>query len=193
MDIIKNKRWVACLSQSGSELLEICKELRIAPDVILTTHVEKLRSEIYELGARIIVTYVRPTEEELQRIFAESDIVTLHGFLYIIPGSVCNAHVIYNGHPALLTEYPELKGKDKQKDAFLFKAKYPWIGSVLHEVVAELDAGRILISCKRENTCESEEDAFRLLKETSLATWLEFFDPGHSKPLAPGLILEVWK
>jgi len=185
MDI--EKGWVACISQSGTELVNICNARNHAPEIILTTNYDDIRDEVFMLGSTLLTTKGRPSIDQFFAAFQHSTRVTLHGFLYIIPGEICDQFTIYNGHPALITKYPELKGKDKQKDAFMYKDKYPEIGSVLHEVVAELDAGRILITCRRENTCQSEEDAFALLKETSLHTWFEFFGVNYS---VPGLILE---
>jgi folate-dependent phosphoribosylglycinamide formyltransferase PurN len=52
-------------------------------------------------------------------------IVTLHGWLRVIPAYVCERSRIYNGHPGLITKYPELKGKDPQVRAFIKEGKYP--------------------------------------------------------------------
>ena len=44
------------------------------------------------------------------------DLITLHGYLRIIPENICKqCKHIYNGHPGLINMYPELKGKDPQE------------------------------------------------------------------------------
>lgn len=177
--MVNNMFWVACVSQTGSELVNICKATGLKPDAILTTNSKRLVDEIFTLDVPLYVTNGRPTEEQYEYFFRGAKLVTLHGFLYILPRSVCeqlkaSGAYVYNGHPALLTEYPELKGKDKQEDAFYHKDKYPLMGSVIHECIAELDAGKIIIACDRPNDCESVDDAYSKLKQTSLITWLYF-------------------
>ena len=78
-------------------------------------------------------------------------IVTLHGWLRIVPPYVCERSKIYNGHPGLITKYPELKGKDPQEKAF--KLKHKTIGCVLHKVSAGVDEGKIVM--------EERTNAFR--------------------------------
>ena len=80
--------------------------------------------------------------------------------------------MIYNGHPGLITDYPELKGKDPQIRAF--EAKYPVAGAVLHKVVAGVDEGRIILE-ERFNTFNLElDDLFRILRDRSLYMWCRF-------------------
>lgn len=179
--MVSNMFWVACCSQTGTELVQLCKEMGITPDAIVTTNRDRLNPEIYELNAPIFCTSGRPTPDQYGYFFTGANLVTLHGFLYIIPEEVCQAAEkvgcrIYNGHPALLTRYPELKGKDKQEDAFYKKHNYSLIGSVIHKCVAELDAGEIVIAVERPNTATSVEHAYSLLRETSLRSWIMFFD-----------------
>lgn len=181
--------WVACLSQTGSELLHICNSLGIAPDAILSTNEAALNEDVLALGAPVFYTNGRPTLEQYSYFFKGAELITLHGFLYIIPKSVCdelqqNSCRVFNGHPALLTRYPELKGKDKQEDVYYQKEKYPYIGSVIHECIAELDAGDIVIAVERSNTVTSLEEAYAHLKQTSLQSWMVFFNRILSERLA---------
>ena len=81
---------------------------------------------------------------------------------------------IYNGHPGLITEYPELKGKDPQQRFFDEKYKYNYYGSVVHKVVPEVDSGEIVSECKRFNTITSLDQAFNNLRSTSLTAWIDF-------------------
>jgi folate-dependent phosphoribosylglycinamide formyltransferase PurN len=169
--------WVAFFSQTGTEICDISKALGRAPDIVVTNAPEeKINEGIYNLGSLLYRVPDRPsTEQYFQVIPREMEtIITLHGWLRIIPEEVCEAYAgrIFNGHPALITDYPELKGKDKQEEILIKKEKYPWIGSVIHKVTAELDAGEILYSCRRQNTAETIEDAYRLLRGPSFQTWV---------------------
>ena len=40
------------------------------------------------------------------------------------PGEVCEKRNIYNGHPGLITQYPQLKGKDPQQKAIDLGLEY---------------------------------------------------------------------
>jgi folate-dependent phosphoribosylglycinamide formyltransferase PurN len=84
--------------------------------------------------------------------------------------------MIYNGHPGLITEYPELKGKDPQVRAYegIKLGKYIDAGAVLHKVVAGVDEGRI-IAQERFNAFNLElDDLFRILRDRSLYMWCRF-------------------
>lgn len=174
-----DKRWVACISQTGSELYELCERMMRKPDVLIITNESKVIPEIWDLEIdSIFVFKKRPTAEQLFAAFSGADLITLHGYLYILPAELCNAYEgkIFNGHPGLVTVYPELRGKDKQREVLNNKEKYPEIGSVLHLVSPEVDAGPLLYSCRRINTDCSESELFLKFKETSLSTWIQFFN-----------------
>jgi folate-dependent phosphoribosylglycinamide formyltransferase PurN len=104
-----------------------------------------------------------------------SPIITLHGWLRIIPSDVCFYYEIYNGHPALVNRYPELKGKNMQEVVINEVGRYPIIGSIIHKVVAEVDAGEILKSIEVPNfKVHNREVIYNVLRDTSLRTWLDF-------------------
>ena len=84
--------------------------------------------------------------------------------------------MIYNGHPGLITDYPELKGKDPQVKAFkgIKEGRYNTAGAVLHKVVAGVDEGRVILE-ERFNTFNLElDDLFRILRDRSLYMWCKF-------------------
>ena len=113
----------------------------------------------------------KTTVFELLEQFPDA-IVTLHGWLRVVPAYVCERSRIYNGHPGLITEYPELKGKDPQIRAF--EGKYPVAGAVLHHVTAGVDEGKIIAE-ERFNTFGLElDDLFRILRDRSLYMWTNF-------------------
>jgi phosphoribosylglycinamide formyltransferase-1 len=99
-------------------------------------------------------------------------IVTLHGWLRIMPPSICNQFEIYNGHPGLITRYPELKGKDPQQKAFDLGLETS--GCVIHEVTEGVDEGRILRS-REVSIRELEiEQLFHILHQISISLWVDF-------------------
>ena len=82
---------------------------------------------------------------------------------------------MYNGHPALITMYPELKGFNKQEDIAGNQEKYEWCGSVIHKVIPELDSGEVVVACSTKNTANTVDEAYKLLRGTSLRSWTIFF------------------
>ena len=166
--------WIAFFSQTGSEIVDISKSLGRWPDKIITNkrpeHLRKINEEL--LNKDIIYLSNKPTVEEYRNVLSEKSIVTLHGWLRIMPPEICEQHTIYNGHPGLITEYPELKGKDPQIRAF--ESKYPVAGAVLHKVVAGVDEGKVIAE-ERFNTYNLElDDLFRILRDRSLYMWCNF-------------------
>jgi len=169
-----NRKWVALFSQTGSEILNISKELNIIPDIIVTNNYDFLQYPISSLDTVFVVAKHKKLMEWVENLDYNS-LITLHGYLRIIPDTIVSKFDVYNGHPALVNFYPELKGKDKQEDVFFQKEKYPTMGSIIHKVTSELDSGEVINFATRENDVVSLEDAYQKLKETSLITWLDFF------------------
>jgi len=142
------KRWVALFSQTGSEIYNLSRDLKRLPDVIATNRefqdVEKVNYNLVNTGwDRFIFLEKKPSIEEYDVILEGADIVTLHGFLRIVPPEICEKYNIYNLHPAPLTRYPFLKGKDPQKRIFEQKLEYG--GNTIHKCTAELDSGEIFL------------------------------------------------
>ena len=171
-----NKVWIAFFSQTGAEIADIAESLGRWPDRIITNerpdHLRTIDSRIEEKGYFTFSN--KPTLDEYEELlfyFPEA-VITLHGWLRIMPPEICEKYMIYNGHPGLITEYPELKGKDPQVRAF--EAKHPVAGAVLHKVVAGVDEGRIILE-ERFNTFNLElDDLFRILRDRSLYMWCKF-------------------
>ena len=171
-----NKVWIAFFSQTGAEIADIAESLDRWPDRIITNdrpeHLRTIDPRIEEKGYFTFSN--KPTLEEYEEalFYFPEAIITLHGWLRIMPPEICNKYEIYNGHPGLITKYPELKGKDPQIRAF--EAKHPVAGAVLHKVVAGVDEGRIILQ-ERFNTFNLElDDLFRILRDRSLYMWCRF-------------------
>tara|TARA_R100001015_G_C4582638_1_gene138940 strand:+ start:376 stop:906 length:531 start_codon:yes stop_codon:yes gene_type:complete len=167
--------WIAMFSQTGSEIVKLSEKVNRWPDVIVVNERNIDRTIDSRLqNKKVVFTSNRPSVSELVNIFQwfEDPLITLHGWLRIIPPEVCEAYEIYNGHPGLITKYPWLKGKDPQQRAI--DAGHGIVGCVLHEVTAGVDEGRI-ISNDSFSTCGLDSsDIFRILSETSLKLWVNF-------------------
>lgn len=180
----RNFYWKALFSQSGSEILEVSKRVGRLPDAIITNKsfedLDKINPELLECAFdRLIFLQRNPTVEEYKESIKQADLVTLHGFLRILPHEICNRYRIYNGHPGLITVYPELKGKDPQKKAWENHTKYSVHGHVIHKVILEVDAGSV-ISTKQIESKDIHKDFssidgyIRALHRLATENWVEF-------------------
>ena len=185
------RRWIAMFSQTGSEIAALAKHLGKWPDVIITNNTDRNKwcKELQELELRqkgklygggttinVVSSIQARTANFLHNIEGGKDaLVTLHGWLRIIPKDICEQYEIVNGHPGLINVFPNLKGKDPQIRAYT--ADYGTIGSVVHKVTAEVDEGEILTwsSCFQDylDTLDVVMDKF---KKTSMSAWIKFFD-----------------
>lgn len=173
-------KWIALFSQTGSELVNIMTKTGMTPGLILTNNLRQDKYKIHpDLNRGRVVSMSH--NEIMDTLRHTSPItVTLHGYLRILDADVCHTHSIYNGHPGLITKYPELKGKDPQLKVWQDMEKYPIIGSVLHRVTPDVDEGPIEYSYSVPNQCKSLDELFLTLKDTSLYTWLQFFGVGNA-------------
>ena len=170
------KNWIAFFSQTGSEIVDIAKSLDKWPDIIITNKRPKNLREINpELEGKVVFVENKPTEKELRLLLSQfsEPIITLHGWLRIMPPSICDEYSIFNGHPGLITSYPELKGKDPQIRAFegIKSGKYDHAGAVIHKVVAGVDEGKVLMHEKFNTFGVELDDLFRILRDRSLFMW----------------------
>ena len=170
-----NRKWVAFFSQTGSEIVEVSKLLGRWPDLIITNErPEHLRKIHPALEGKVAFVENKPTEEELGLILGhyKDPLVTLHGWLRIMPPYICNRFEIYNGHPGLITEYPELKGKDPQQKAFDLGLDFS--GCVIHKVTEGVDEGEILRSRKVSIKGLEIGELFHILHSISVSLWVDF-------------------
>jgi folate-dependent phosphoribosylglycinamide formyltransferase PurN len=167
-------KWIAFFSQTGAEIADISERLERWPDLIITNkrpdNLRTIDGRIVEYGYTEIPN--KPTVEDLDNVLQDNAIISLNGWLRIMPPIVCNKYLIYNGHPGLITKYPELKGKDPQKRAF--EGDYDVAGAVIHKVTAELDEGRIISEEYFNCSGLSLDELFRILKDRSLYMWTNF-------------------
>ena len=166
--------WIAFFSQTGSEIVNIAKKLKYWPDVIVTNYRPNDIRQINKKLEHYVEVPNKPSPAQLLSVLKlyHNPIVTLHGWLRIMPPKVCGAYDIYNGHPGLITRYPELKGKDPQQRAW--DAKHNVFGSVIHEVTEGVDEGEIISYDGFSRDGLDISKYFRILSKTSLNLWVEF-------------------
>ena len=168
--------WIAFFSQTGSEIVNISKALGKEPDLIVTN---ERPDHLRKINEGIELCYMmpnKPTLADYENILSayENPLITLHGWLRIVPEEIANEYEIFNGHPGLITLYPELKGKDPQFRAW--EGNYKTVGSVIHRVTAGVDEGPVVL--ERAFNLErllSLDDTFRILHNISTDLWIKFF------------------
>jgi len=171
------KPWIAFFSQTGSEIVDLAKSLGRWPDLIVTNkrpaELRTINSELIESDLLVTVSN-KPTISELEEVigYYKNPIVTLHGWLRVMPPSICEKYTIFNGHPGLITEYPELKGKDPQIRAL--EGKYPIMGCVLHKVTAGVDEGKVIAEERFNAYMITEEEMWKATRDRSLYLWIQF-------------------
>mgnify|MGYP003133356172 FL=1 len=177
---MKYKRWVALFSQTGQEIIDISNQIDRVPDLIISNnHPSKVFNILKGVEYKWLTTFGKAakTLDILDEVIEspEDTLITLNGWLRIVPPDKCVKYNIYNGHPGLITKYPELKGKDPQQRAWSDIHKYDMVGSVIHRVVEEVDAGEIdtYSEISTANILTLDE-MYNALRSTSLTTWDSF-------------------
>ena len=171
------KKWLAFFSQTGSEIHELSKAIKRTPDICVTNNVledkYKVNPDLVRNNYLMRAKHDRLMEYFINNTYYDPDsvIITLHGYLRILPPEMCRKYRIYNGHPGAIELYPELKGKDPQVRAWENKDQYKFIGSVVHEVTPEVDEGKVIKSVNVTNRSYSLNETYESLKMTSLSAW----------------------
>lgn len=167
--------WIAFTSRTGTELREISKKLGTAPDYVCTNNLT-LDPKLFK-GSTVI-------QDKASKLFdfiktTQNPIITLHGFMRIVPEDICNKFEILNGHPGMIQEYPELKGMDPQRRAI--ELGHSHAGCVIHEVTPGVDEGRILAYTEPRliKPNDTEESLSIRLREDSIDLWVRFLSWGY--------------
>jgi len=174
---MRYRNWIALFSQTGAEIAALSSALNKAPDFVITNACPD-----QQVAPDIHVDFRVNNEESktldiLENLDFNIDktLITLNGWLRIVPPDKCNKYNIYNGHPGLITKYPELKGKDPQQRAWDNIDNYNEVGSVVHRVVQEVDAGEVIceetVPTKYIGSLDATYDA---LRTTSFTAWFKF-------------------
>jgi len=176
------KKWVAFCSQTGSEVLNIAQAINYFPDLLVTNNsLSNLNSNLvnfyhYNEDKTLLCFDIKINKEAYNNILDNyrNAIITLNGWLKIIPEDICNQYTIYNGHPGLIDIYPELKGKDPVQRLWAEKEKYDKIGSVIHYVTPGVDEGKVIMSESAEFNFDTFEELDRVQRSISLNLWIKF-------------------
>lgn len=192
--------WISFLSQTGSEVLEVSKQIGRYPDSIIVNKqsTKNINKELLRFAPDInfvpnrywtsgsgdpewFETITTTYDHVLNNFDPNDAVVTLNGWLKIVPEEICDKWNIYNGHPGLITKYPELKGKDPQIRAI--EGDYETAGCVIHKAVAEVDGGEIISEGEIQtfrsqlNMCDTDEQkietGFNILHEQSIKLWVD--------------------
>ena len=177
---MKFKYWVALFSQTGKEIIEISEQIDKKPDLIISNNYpQNVFETLNGVPYHWLTTFGKESKtlDILDEVVNDIDntLITLNGWLRIVPPDKCAKYNIYNGHPGLITKYPELKGKDPQQRAWHDLHKYDTVGSVVHRVVEEFDAGEVntLSEISTANILTLDE-MYKALRSTSLIAWSSF-------------------
>ena len=168
-----NKKWIALFSHTGSEIVNISNELGRWPDSIITNKPPG-SEDIHDQVGEVLYSSTKPTVPDYRQLLDENAIITLHGWMRIIPGSICKSHEIYNLHPGLITKYPELKGMDPQKKVFELNDLPSHVGCVIHKASAEVDSGEVLMESSMLNSFYGEKGLTKALHEMAGNMWVGF-------------------
>jgi len=185
-------KWVAFFSQTGSEIVNISRAIDRWPDLVVTnkqdektTHVELVKRVRLE-NTKLITLPEWPKEIDYTRAadtlnysilnekWQDEVLITLHGYLRILPPDFTKSSNIFNGHPGAIHIYPELKGLNPQKKAW--NKNHIRVGCVIHKVIPELDDGPIVEKCLINNNFETFIDFVDALHVASSELWINFLN-----------------
>jgi folate-dependent phosphoribosylglycinamide formyltransferase PurN len=178
--------WITFFSQTGTEVYDLSNALSIYPDCIVTN---KQDHKTTNNGLRMVTEFrsqklnkniwiqlpQKPTVEDYENALNrfKNPVITLHGFLRIIPKEICEKYEMYNLHPGLIDKFPALKGFNPQERAFT--EGYKLAGCVIHRVIPGVDEGEILMSQGVGIEGMSLDGVYGALRDTALDLWKSFF------------------
>ena len=181
-NFLNGRPHIVFLSQSGQEVYNIMSFFDRKPDAIITNRqddnglFDPLKKEKDEGKVNWITLPKNPELKDYKKALKKfkEPVITLHGYLRILPKDICKKYEIYNLHPGLITEYPELKGKDPQIRAI--EAGHPQVGCVIHRVIPEVDEGEIILSNAINTLTVPKERISLNLRSLATVMWYEFFN-----------------
>lgn len=178
--------WITFFSQTGTEINNLCKALEIYPDGIITNKMltDSINKDLlttttfraHKLNRTIwYMLPSSPTLSNYEFVLSQfkNPVITLHGYLRILPKEICEKYEIYNLHPGLIDKYPSLKGFNPQERAF--KEGYKHAGCVIHRVTKDVDEGEILMSQGVSIESKNLDEVYSSLSDIALDLWKSFF------------------
>ena len=177
--------WICCFSQTGSEIYNISNALGRYPDAIITNKqdISQINSDLINLikfreqKLNTAIFYQLPQKPELSDYAAILDkfvdpVITLHGYLRIIPKEICDKYEIFNLHPGLINKYPVLRGFNPQERAFT--GGYKDAGCVIHKVTPGVDEGEIVASGEIDIENLTLAQVYTELHDCAFNVWKNF-------------------
>jgi len=178
--------WITFFSQTGTEIQKLSNGLSVYPDLVVTNRPDikginidllsnvqfrehKLNKTIFEFlpNKPVVADYLKILKKFI------NPVITLHGYLRIIPKEICEQYEIYNLHPGLIDKYPSLKGFNPQERAFT--EGYKLAGCVIHRVTPGVDEGEILMSQGVSIENKNLNEVYEILYATAFDLWKSFF------------------
>jgi len=190
----ESRPWIAFFSQSGKEIADISETLEKWPDLIITNKRPESLRQIDKRISNCMIFPNKPSIKDYEDTLGtfNNPLITLHGWLRIVPEEICTKYEMYNNHPGLIALYPELESKDPQVRAYL--GNYPYIGCTLHEVSPEVDKGKIIYNTGIENENFDLDKIFLKLREISFDQWLRFLTKRfYEKNNCPSRLVQYWE
>ena len=176
--LIQDKKWVAFLSHTGNEIYNVASAIGRFPDRVVTNKSPDDKNINKKLLNKVDVVYTRdrPEVEDYSRVIWNDSVVTLHGWMRIVPKQICKEYDIYNLHPGLITKHPELKGADPQKKIYTSTKTYKQVGCVIHRVTDKLDSGKVMLERSTFNHYSGETQLTEALHEMATDMWIDFIN-----------------
>jgi len=182
-----SRPWIAFFSQTGTEIYDLSNAFGVYPDCIVHNKfnnnginqklIELTTFRATKLNMLHCWQHIPPNPDLLsyQNILSRynNPIITLHGYLRIIPKEICEKYEIYNLHPGLIDKFPSLKGFNPQERAFT--EGYKLAGCVIHKVTPGVDEGEILMSQGVSIEGMTLDGVYNALRHTALDLWKSFF------------------
>ena len=164
-------KWIALFSHTGNEIHNISQALGRYPDTIITNNTNNINKK---LESRVVYTEHAPSTEVYNQLLEQDAVITMHGWMRIVPDEICREYTIYNLHPGLITKYPQLKGKDPQDRVFSMHNKPATVGCVIHRTIGQVDTGEVLMEREVINEYNNVADLTTTLHEIAGDMWVEF-------------------
>jgi folate-dependent phosphoribosylglycinamide formyltransferase PurN len=188
------KKWIAFFSYTGTDIYNVSSRLGRFPDMIISNNKpDSVNEDLISSTKNITFIQKAPDSQLYRRILGPANclvssniIVTLHGWMRIVPPDICEEYEIYNLHPGLISKYPELKGKDPQLKAYSsLDPIYDDVGVVIHKATEELDGGEIVVEKSIPNTFTSFKQMDSKLHRMGTDAWVSIL-PGLLSPTTEG-------
>jgi len=169
------KKWIALFSHTGREIAEVSRRLGIKPHRIVTNKPVDDDTIWEELDG---ITFVArsPVVDDYEAFLEPDALITMHGWMRIVPPEICDKYELLNLHPGLITRYPELKGKDPQQQVFNMLNPPSRVGCVIHRATSELDSGEVLMERSIANTFYSAPQLTTYLHRMAWDMWEDFLN-----------------